>query len=167
MIFQDGASKHFSTMNKDKEVKKCEQLSWILEYKDFILSLSELNELICKIEKILKTNGFSEKSWKECFKEALQNERMKEYVREKKHQRVITSDIIESSFGKYKNYVSQNPMAGITNLILSISAFTSSLGEEEIKTALENTVINDVKEWTKKTIGKSLFQKRREAYCFS
>ena len=168
--------------NKDKEVKKCEQLSWILEYKDFILSLSELNELICKIEKILKTNGFSEKSWKECqillqsikgeagenFKEQL-NLYMDELAEksENSDKLLITSDIIESSFGKYKNYVSQNPMAGITNLILSISAFTSSLGEEEIKTALENTVINDVKEWTKKTIGKSLFQKRREAYCFS
>lgn len=57
-------------------------------------------------------------------------------------------------------------MAGITNLILSIAAFTCSL-EEEIKTALENTVINDVKEWIKKIIGKSLFQKRRKAFCFS
>lgn len=168
--------------NKDIEVEKCEKLSWILEYKDFILSLSELNELICQIEKILKTNGFSIESWKACqlllqnvkwdaakrFKEELDiyfDELNGKLVNTEKL--LITSDIIESSFGKYKNYVSQNPMAGITNLILSIAAFTCSLEEEEIKTALENTVINDVKEWTKKTIGKSLFQKRREAYCFN
>ena len=168
--------------NKDKEVEKCEKLSWILEYKNFILSLSELNELICKIEKILKTNGFSNKSWKECqillqsikgeaaekVKEEL-NIYMVELSEKSKNsdKLLITSDVIESSFGKYKNYVSQNPMAGITNLILSISAFTCSLEEEEIKSALENTVINDIKEWTRKTIGKSLFQRRREAYCFN
>ena len=79
---------------------------------------------------------------------------------------LITSDIIESSFGKYKNYVNQNPMAGITNLILSISAFTSTLNEEDIKEALENTIIYDVKDWTKKNIGKTLFQKRKEAFVF-
>jgi len=168
--------------NWDKEVEKCEKLSWILDYKDFIIELSGLNELICKIEKLLKTNGFSNETWQKCqlllqsvkgeaverFKEQL-NLYMDELSEKSGNsdKLLITSDIIESSFGKYKNYVSQNPMAGITNLILSISAFTSSLGEEEIKTALENTVINDVKEWTRKTIGKSLFQKRREAYCFS
>ena len=79
---------------------------------------------------------------------------------------LITSDIIESSFGKYKNYVNQNPMAGITNLILSLSAFTSTLNEEDIKKALENTIIYDVKEWTKRNIGKTLFQKRKEAFVF-
>lgn len=128
--------------NKDIEVEKCEKLSWILEYKDFILSLSELNELICQIEKILKTNGFSIESWKACqlllqnvkwdaakrFKEELDiyfDELNGKLVNTEKL--LITSDIIESSFGKYKNYVSQNPMAGITNLILSIAAFTCSL----------------------------------------
>jgi len=173
---------HYYEKNKDIEVEACRKLSWIIEYKDFILELSELNELVCNIEKILKNNGFSNESWKKCNL-LLQNikskvvERFKEelniYLDELKEKSanidklLITSDIIESSFGKYKNYVSQNPMAGITNLILSIAAFTCSLDEEEIKSALEKTVINDVKEWTKKNIGKSLFQKRREAYCFN
>ncbi|MCK4795736.1 MAG: hypothetical protein KAJ14_10715 [Candidatus Omnitrophica bacterium] len=169
-------------INKDIAKEKCKKISWITEYRDFILELSELNELVCKIEKILKHNGFSNESWQKCNL-LLQNikgkaaKRFKEelnvYVDELKEKSanidklLITSDIIESSFGKYKNYVSQNPMACITNLILSIAAFTCSLEEEEIKCALEKTVINDVKEWTKENIGKTLFQKRREAYCFN
>jgi hypothetical protein len=58
---------------------------------------------------------------------------------------VFTSDIIESAFGKYKNYVSSNPMAGITNLVLTIAAFTASLEKKEIKKALETTTVNDIK----------------------
>jgi len=78
---------------------------------------------------------------------------------------LISSDIIESAFGKYKNYVSLNPMAGVTNLILCISAFTASLTNNDIKKALESTTIYDIKEWTRKFIGKTLLQKRRDAFC--
>ena len=76
---------------------------------------------------------------------------------------LCTSDILESAFGKYKNYVSNNPMAGITNLTLSIAAFTSSLTDDVIKTALENTSINDIQKWTEDNIGKTLLKRRRTA----
>jgi len=46
---------------------------------------------------------------------------------------LCTSDILESAFGKYKNYVNSNPMACVTNLILSLAAFTCSLTEQEIQ----------------------------------
>ncbi len=48
---------------------------------------------------------------------------------------LICSDIIESSFEKYKNYVSNNKMAVVTSLILCLSAFTSTLSEETTKKA--------------------------------
>jgi hypothetical protein len=165
----------------NKHIKKeiCDKISWIYEYKDFILELAEINELICKLEKILKNYGFSKESLDKCYSllkytKSKIIEEIKKQINiyfddlkskiEENKKLLITSDIIESSFGKYKNYISQNPIAGITNLILSISAFTCSLNEQDIKIALENTGIKDVKEWTKKNIGKTLFQKRREAF---
>ena len=57
-------------------------------------------------------------------------------------------------------------MAGVTNLALSIPAFTSLLNEEDIKEALENTAMNDIKKWTKENIGTTLFQKRKEVFAF-
>ena len=78
---------------------------------------------------------------------------------------LCTSDILESAFGKYKNFVSNNPMSGITNLVLSIAAFTSSLNKKEIKNALETVTTSKVKEWTSEFIGKTLLQKRREVFC--
>ena len=56
-------------------------------------------------------------------------------------------------------------MAGITNLVLSIAAFTSSLEEDEIKIALESTKMEDIKKWTNDFIGETLIQKRRHAFC--
>ena len=80
---------------------------------------------------------------------------------------LCTSDILESAFGKYKNYVNKNPMAGITNLVLSIAAFTSNLDKREIKAAFESVRTLDIKLWTENFIGKTLFQKRREVFKFS
>lgn len=167
-----------------KDIKKeiCDKISWINEYKDFILELFEINKLVCEVEKILKHNGFSKESLEKCNKlleniKSITSEDFKKQINiyfddlnkkiKDNKKLLITSDIIESSFGKYKNYVSRNPLAGITNLILSIAAFTCSLNEQDIKIALENTAINDVKEWSKKNIVQTVFQKRRDAYCLT
>ena len=76
---------------------------------------------------------------------------------------LCTSDIIESSFGKYKNYMSQNSMAGITDLSLCLASFTSQLNATELKAGLEKTKINDLKKWSKENIGETNFSKRKKA----
>ena len=75
--------------------------------------------------------------------------------------RSFSSDILESIFGKYKNRVSENPMASITCLMLIIAAFTSNLTEDSVKQSIENVKIADIKKWSQENIGNSLFTKRR------
>jgi hypothetical protein len=167
--------------NNDLDKDEYEKFNWLIRYEDFIKELFEINNAICKIEKILKHNGFSLNTEKICkiILDKIKSEKglklkemMLEYFEEIKSKMIkfkrilLTSDIIESSFGKYKNYISQNPMAGVTNLILCLSAFTSPLTEDEIKKCLENTTINDIKKWTNEIIGKTVFQQRREAYNY-
>ena len=55
-------------------------------------------------------------------------------------------------------------MAGITNLALCISAFTSNLDEGELKEALEKTTVEDIQKWTDKNIGMTLLKKSRELF---
>jgi hypothetical protein len=164
--------------NPDPEV--CDKLIWLLKYERLIKELAELNRIINEIEKILKYNGLSEETEKECRQllDKLKSEdgicfkqQVIEYINEMKslipgcEKILMSSDIIESAFGKYKNYVNLNPMSGITNLILCLAAFTASLTEERVKEALEKTTIYDVNEWTKKFVGKTLLQKRKEVLC--
>ena len=162
----------------DNAIKK--RLKWLKRYKDFIEELSNLNHVICAIEKIVKSFGVSKSTVKECVKlmgsikgekSLIFKDELIKYFEEtmtllpQTENILCTSDILESAFGKYKNYVSKNPMAGITNLVLAIAAFTSKLEQKEIKDALEKVKTANVKEWTKKFIGKTLLQKRREFFA--
>ncbi len=154
-----------------------DKIRWVKKYQQLIEELSEINAVTREIEKILKSNGLSEKTVKRCNR-ILKNlttengkivaKEIAEYLKEsisllpENDTILCSSDIIESSFGKYKNYLSNNSMAGITNLVLCIAAFTCSLEKCEIKEALETTTVADVKCWTDKNVGKTLLQKRRE-----
>ena len=77
---------------------------------------------------------------------------------------LCTSDILESAFGKYKNYVSCNPMAGSTDLALCIAAFTCPLTLKEITEALETVRENEVRQWGHVFLGTPLLRKRRQAF---
>ncbi len=155
-----------------------EKTNWVKEYKEFINELSKINKVIHQIQKVVKTEGFSIDSISKCEiilkkLEGAKGEKIAKQIQyyfqevlellPEKEKILCTSDIIESNFGKYKNYISDNSMAGITNLVLCIPAFTSKLSQTEIKEALENTKVKDIKEWTKKNIGKTLLKRRRDA----
>jgi hypothetical protein len=162
--------------NQNDELYK--KLEWVLEYEELIIELNEMNLLIKKIEKATKDNGISLEIIEKCLSyfKSIKNkailmfkEKLIEYFNEIKKiilkldrlKLICSSDIIESAFGKYKNYVNNNPMAGVTNLVLSLSAFTSKLTDSQIIKAMESTSINKIKKWTKEEIGDSLLKKRK------
>jgi hypothetical protein len=177
----DWGKKTLGFLNNSIDIKANNALEWIKEYGPFIEDLSDLNDVIKNIEKEVKANGLSDETIEKSNEYLSQldtlngnqfSETLNDYFRNSRNilpglKRILcTSDIIESAFGKYKNYVTNNPMAGITNLVLSIAAFTLSVNKEVIKQALEATRMNDIKKWTKENIGKTLFQRRREAFSY-
>jgi len=158
--------------------KEYAKLHWLLKYRKFITELNSINQAIAQIQTILKSKGLSNQTIKQTGKILdklmIDNQRircfqveLKKYLNVTKAQLsnekniLCTSDIIESSFGKYKNYLSQNSMIGITNLSLCLAAFTNNLDAEELKEGLEKTTINDLKNWTKNNIGETNLSKRR------
>jgi hypothetical protein len=155
-----------------------ESLSWVLEFKELIIELDIINTTISEIKAILKIKGLSKKTVNmatKIFNRKTLNARL-QYFKENllgylkqtllqlpgEKQLLCTSDIIESSFGKYKNYMSQNSMAGITDLSLCLAAFTNRLDEEEMKAGLERTKMSDLKIWSKENIGETNFSKRKK-----
>ncbi len=162
----------------DKSSKEYQKLQWVKKYKNFITELNSINYAVTQIKTILKTKGLSNETVKETNEILLElnanNERlqyfyegMKKYLKETTEQLpnvekiLCTSDIIESSFGKYKNYLNQNPMVGITNLSLCLGTFTNSLNAEELKAGLESTKIADLSKWSKENIGETNLSKRK------
>lgn len=162
----------------DGFIPEKENLKWVDVYGDLIKELALLNQTINKIQLILKTSGLSKTSVEACIgilskgttKRFIQfKQEMIKYFNDvlstsKFDQVLCCSDIIESSFGKYKNYLQANPMIGITNLSLSLAAFTGSLASEEIMEAFQTTQVNDIKKWTETNIGQTTLSKRLNVF---
>ena len=75
---------------------------------------------------------------------------------------LCSSDIIESMFGAYKNFVSSNKMAGVTKLVLVMAALTCEMTLESVKKSLEATTGQQLRDWDEEFIGTTLHRKRRE-----
>lgn len=161
--------------NQFKDEK--ENLVWVESYRSLITELAQLNKMINTIQLKLKNNGLSKGTVEVC-QNILEEGRTKRLQRFKQSmnlyfqqtmdslegidQALCSSDILESSFGKYKNYLQANPMVGITNLCLSIPAFTGNLGREGLLEAFESTKVENIENWTKSNIGKTTLAKRME-----
>ena len=178
-ILSDWGEKVLLYLDKNEKTKKeYIQLQWVGHFKDLIQELSQVNCALQEIKKVLKTKGLSKANikWAEktINKIEIQNSRTEyikrelvEYLKKTKEigsksvKMLCTSDIIESSFGKYKNYINQNPMIGITNLSLCISAFTSKLDDSELKQVMEKIRTSDISKWSEENIGQTNMAKRR------
>jgi hypothetical protein len=163
----------------EAEKRVGQALQWLPAYATFFDELMEVSRLVCELEWHVKHRGLSPASIAVCChalnaattpKGLRFKTRMLQYFQvtcalvEAAECILCTSDILESAFGKYKNYVSDNPMAGITGLALCIAAFTSSLELQELKEALEHTTTQHVQIWIQDNIGTTMLKKRRDAF---
>ncbi len=152
-------------------------LKWVGDFEELIFELNELNKLVNEIQIIFKRMGISKntveqynKILKETYKDTTKKfcENFEEYISQtiemlsKEEQLLCSSDIIESAFGKYKNYLSLNPMLGITNLSLCLSAFTMEPDTCDVEKIFNTIKVEDIKQWTKQNMQTSVLKKRKE-----
>ncbi|WP_292760282.1 hypothetical protein [Nostoc sp. NOS(2021)] len=77
---------------------------------------------------------------------------------------LATSDIIESIFGKYKQFSSRCPIKQIGQTVLSISLCTMNLTTSVVKQALETVRYLDLKAWSSQVFGQSMLSQRRTVF---
>jgi hypothetical protein len=158
-----------------------EKLEWLNNFEEEIKVWFEIVQLILLAEKQVKSEGLSQQS-KQLFEEKSKkmgdtNERVQnlkkqiiEHLFEEgkkipKDQILIgTSDIIESTFGKYKNFSSRNPLKEVGKMILTIPVFIGKKSNNYIKTALETIKSVSVKNWANDIFGQSNLSKRIQAF---
>jgi len=152
-------------------------LQWVGAYRELIGELQRLNQMINQIQALLKYQGLSRKTLQAVspILEQGQTPRLQAFKKAmlmyfsqtlgsaaQKTPILCCSDILESCFGKYKNYLQGNPMVGITNLSLSIAAFTGQINANESQKAFEATRVAQVTEWSHIHIGRTTLSKRLE-----
>ena len=75
-----------------------------------------------------------------------------------------SSEILESSFGKYKALERDQVHGGLTSLLLAFGACVSEITTETVHAALTNSTTRDVIEWIHRKLGPTHASKRRLAY---
>jgi len=154
-----------------------ELLQWVLDKKEFVNEMHLIVNVIEKLSITLKNYGLNSKTVKKskqilqsCCSTAKQTQFKKlfeEYLtyntallNKKMCTLLCSSDIIETTFGKFKNELSKNPMSGITDMALIIPAFTSSFIKDDIKKAIDNCTKKMIKQWAEINLCDSLSVKR-------
>jgi len=172
---------HFDDLSKEEQ-----QIFKFL--KNHRLLINELNEIVGvfnRISQSLKEKGLSHESVKVSVQElqpltvssfpriSQAAKECRSYLQEEakklsteKSVWHISSDIIESIFGVYKERKSPNPLNGVTPYVLMLPLLTKSNPESgcfrvDFKNALESVFLRDIEKWEQDNLSENLVVKRR------
>ena len=139
------------------------KLGWVKEYKESLIIWKEMISITRSLEKKIKQQGLSQDSYAE-FEQNCQTisgverinkfrEKIQEYLTSELSMivedeiRVISTDVIESLFGKYKSFSQKSPLKEIRRMILTIPIATLEITRELIKKALSTVKNVDLENW--------------------
>jgi len=140
-------------------------LSFLKNKSELITSLIEIASIFKFVGEKLKSDGFgkqqkqdiltwfSRQTWGERSQIFIKN--CKAYLAQltekrrvlKEEKLLCTSDIIESYFGKFKTKVNPNNRSGLTEFMFTVATFGQSFSAEEVKQAMQNIKIKDLKQY--------------------
>lgn len=142
-----------------------EELAFLLPNADLINTLFDLQQVLEQLSILFKKYGFSEanKQKAEAMMAALpdtpQSQKLKASLEKwinatfAAYQRIgissifCCSDIIESTFGKFKQKIHANSPFGLTEFALTIANFGKDFTKDEIRLALETIKLKKVSAW--------------------
>ncbi len=76
----------------------------------------------------------------------------------------ISTEILESRFGLYKQLERQHSKGGFTSLLPALGVLGQTITPERVTTAFSQVKTKDIKRWNEKHLGKTLTSRRRLAY---
>ena len=145
-----------------------ETFAFLKDFRCLIKELESVFEMTHKMLKIIKNEGISYENIDKCSVLGVQystkipiilTDKIKAYFKETKDKLPdattiwhASSDVLESLFGKFKQISSPNKLHGVTPFVLSLCVYTNFDEHtkdmaNQIKFALENVFMTDLKEW--------------------
>lgn len=165
-------------MSSDKLEKRLKyKLAWLDKYQSEIPLWATMIEMTRTLEKQLKISGLNKESpnhfYKkishllispplELFYHKIVNYLKNELIKVKDNQTIMaTSDVLESIFGKYKNFSKRCPLKDFRQTLLTIPLLTMKLTTNIVQQALSTVRCRDLSEWIDEIFGQSMLSKRR------
>jgi hypothetical protein len=159
--------------------KIIEKLAWLADYEGDLVYWNQMVTMTRSLETQLKQLGLNSQSL-EYFQEnqfevvhtSLLDfqQQIFDYVKNQcKHilgQKTFlaTSDVIESLFGKYKQFSARCPLKEMGQMLLTICLSTMNLTTAVVKKALESISFADVEKWLAEVFGQSMLSKRKTLF---
>lgn len=156
---QEAFQKHFQWLLPFRDAI-AQWNGWLLAIKETTrtiavdrLSEPSIDQLEVRLNEIPYSNPIKEQLiafLREEAKKLLPNEQMS-----------VSTEILESCFGKLKHIERTQSTSGFTSLVLSLGAMLAPPTEENIHQSLETVKQKDVTNWAKKAIGQTLQSARK------
>ena len=159
-----------------------DKLGWLINYQESLSIWKLMVKMTRTVETQLKNCGLNEQSSSFLNLQQLSMEtnslvnfqlKITEYLTIESSQIqpgqtiLATSDVIESLFGKYKQFSARCPLKQIGQMILSISLSTMKLTGSVVKLALETVRYLDLEAWSLEVFGRSMLSKRKTVFVAS
>jgi hypothetical protein len=156
-----------------------EKLAWLADYEADLIHWHQMVTMTRSLETQLKKLGLNSQS-REYFEQnqfevvnsSLEDfqEQIFDYLTNQCEQIsgeetfLATSDVIESLFGKYKQFSARCPLKEMGQMLLTICLSTMNLTTTVVKNALEAISFADVEQWLAEVFGQSMLSKRKTLF---
>lgn len=159
--------------------KIVEKLAWLADYEADLIHWNQMVTMTRRLETQLKQLGINSQTLQyfqqnqfDLVNDSLQyfQQQIFDYVTNEcsqikdKQTFLATSDVIESLFGKYKQFSARCPIKEMGQMLLTICLSTMNLTTTVVKNALESISFFDVEEWLAEVFGQSMLSKRKTLF---
>lgn len=144
----------------------------------FIERFASTVRCVAEVLEILKNKGLNQQTYRQCCESAEQlpkrskvKKRLLAWLQRHLHIQcrlgisqmplLVSSDIIESLFGKFKHIIERGPQADMNRTTLVIPALCGKIDGQAIAQALAHTTHGDIQRWEKENIPYTLRKQRR------
>lgn len=165
-----------AAMPKKQQEELKEHFSWLFQYQSFLEDLGSEIQILSQLQALLKNVSLTEFTYKKACSliNQLDDATLKEpliayldtewqFSRHQPYRTLLTSDIIESLFGKYKYLVKPNSFSEMNRMVLMLPTICQEITPRLIQEAFENTKQRDLQQWIKEEIDQTLLAKRKKA----
>ena len=158
-----------------------DKFAWLASYQDEFRHWKQMVQMTRTVETYIKRSGLNQEILsliqQHLTVEAISlkgfSQKILEYLRQETsliqpgQTLLMTSDVLESLFGKYKQFLSRSPQKQIGQTFLSVCLLTMNLTTLVVKEALEAVRFLDVEDWSAQAFGKSMLSKRKIVFSAS
>ena len=156
------------------------KFGWLRQFDSELTSWCEYQQVISCGVTFASENGIfrgAAKEFRELTRDYTQHKSSRELIQRtctfmktfedqlKPHERLpMSTEILESSFGLYKQLEGQHSKGGFTQLLVAFGALLKPTTPESIRADFSRVKVKDIKDWCKEKLATTMTSKRQSAY---